>query len=752
MDHALHSVTNAFDSMAAGVWVIDSQFRTTYVKARMAMMLGRSPAEMQGVPLLDFVPDDARAGARSYLDGSRQGGDEQTDLPLLSKDGSLRWVLVSTHRLSPDLVDRANVDQASLVCVMVDITERKRIEDSLRQSQAHYNVLADTAEDHIFVINREDRVEYVNQAGARQLQSVPERVIGRRRSEIFPPDIAERQGHGLQHVFITGKPLYVEGHTLYLEREVWLGTWLAPVIDAQGHVNAVLGLSRDMTEHKQADDALRASEQRLQMVLSNVPLVLWASDRNGVATFCGGRALEGLGGVPADVVGKTFDAIGIEPFPAISEHVRRAVAGESFGTQIGVGDSTFDAWFVPLRDEHQIIAGATGIIVDVTERRRLEAELSDAQKLEAIGRLAGGIAHDFNNNLTAILGYVEMMIGEADANSQVARDLGEVKFAGERAAGLVRRLLAFGRRQVLQPRNLNLNEVIESLESMLGRLIGEDVQIVVTLAADPWSVTGDPGEFEQVIMNLALNARDAMPSGGTLRIETANATVSEKDRRPTMPPGPHVLLTISDTGIGMDSHTRAHVFEPFFTTKPAGKGTGLGLSTVYGIVKQLNGFIWVESELGQGSVFRVYVPAAAGKAVPQPVPAAATPKPASVRRETILLVEDEETVRRFAKTALELHGFQVIAAASPDEALSLAGDSQQPIPLLLTDVVMPQMGGPELADRLKRTRPDLAVIYMSGYPSTLVQGGMLDTSTRLISKPFTTAELLASIDEALGKS
>ena len=455
--------------------------------------------------------------------------------------------------------------------------------DASRRSEAYYQVLAETAQDHIFVIDRDDRIEYVNQAAARQLRTAPERLIGRLRTEIFPPEISERQGRNLREVLATGKPLYVEGRTLYLDREVWLSTWLAPVPDSSGQVTAVLGLSRDMTARKHAEDERRATEQRLRVVLSNVPLVLWACNREGVSTFCSGEALHALGVKAEDVVGHTFRDLTVEPFASLGEHVRRTLAGESFSSHIDVQELTFEAWSVPVRDEQHTIAGATGVIVDVTERRRLEIELSNAQKMEAIGRLAGGIAHDFNNNLTAILGYVELILEQIGDDRPIAGDLKEVQRAAERASTLVQRLLAFGHRQIIQPRDLDLNNVIEGLKPMLERLIGEGTQIEVALAPGLPSVTGDAGQIEQAIMNLALNARDAMPSGGTLTIATAN--VSGEDRRPALAAGPYVQLTVGDTGTGMDAHTKEHLFEPFFTTKPVGEGTGLGLSTVYGIVK-----------------------------------------------------------------------------------------------------------------------------------------------------------------------
>jgi len=326
-----------------------------------------------------------------------------------------------------------------------------------------------------------------------------------------------------------------------------------------------------------------------------------------------------------------------------------------------------------------------------------------------------------------------------------------VERAAGRAAGLVRRLLAFGRRQVVQPRQLGLNEVIGGLQPMLGRLIGERIQIEYDLSPQVSRINGDVGQLEQVLMNLVLNARDAMLQGGTLRIATVDARLAQPDpRRPAVPPGHYATLAVSDTGTGMDAQTQQHLFEPFFTTKPMGQGTGLGLPTVYGIVKQFGGFIFVESEVGRGSTFTLYWPATSGPAA-EAAPQALTPVPSSVvGRETVLLVEDEDTVRRFAKRALERHGFHVLEAASPKEALLLSA-SDGPVHLLVTDVVMPGGSGPELAVQFQRLRPGVPVLYISGYPGKLIaESGVLgDVSMALLMKPFTSAQLLERVDLAL---
>jgi len=521
--------------------------------------------------------------------------------------------------------------------------------------------------------------------------------------------------------------------------------------DPDGNVGFYSAIAHDLSDERRAAEAVRASEERLRMVLSSIPLVLWAADSRGVVTFCGGRALVALGARPEDIVGRTFGAIRIDPFPAIGEDLLRALGGESLNRRIDAREMTFETWSVPLRDEQNDVAGATGVIVDITERRRTDTDLSSAQRLEAIGRLAGGIAHDFNNHLTIILGYIQLMQGGLGEDTRIARDLDEVQQAAQRAAAMVQRLLAFGRPRKAGSGSLDLNLVIEGLQPMLEKLIGEVVQIEVSLATDRLPVTGDVSEIEQILMNLALNARDAMSTGGTLTIKTALVT-SDEPRRPPIPAGAYAKVTVRDTGAGMDSSVASHVFEPFFTTKAEGKGTGLGLSTVYGIVKQLGGFIWVVSQTGQGSVFHVYLPITTGKAVPEPVsPVPTTPYTAG-KRQTILLVEDEESVRRFAKLALERHGFHVIDAGTPEEALSIAEAPEQPLSLLLTDVMMPRINGLELAGRLKQLRPELPVLFMSGYLSSqLKEDGLVDPSMQLMVKPFTVTELISGVHEALGE-
>ena len=390
-------------------------------------------------------------------------------------------------------------------------------------------------------------------------------------------------------------------------------------------------------------------------------------------------------------------------------------------------------------------------VKDVTEQRRLETQLVQAQKMEAVGRLAGGIAHDFNNLLTVILSYSDLLLEDLPPDDPRRDDVVEIRKASEGAGALTRQLLAFSRQQVLQPRVLDLNAAVVHIGKLLGRVLGEDIHLATSLAPGLGAVKVDPGQLEQIVMNLAVNARDAMPQGGRLSIETANVEMDEEYVRghPLAKAGPYVMLAVSDSGVGMDAVTQARIFEPFFTTKEAGKGTGLGLATVYGIVKQSGGFIWVYSEPGHGTSFKIYLPR-----VDEPVEQAAT-RPSDVVRgsETVLVVEDVAAVRAVTRQMLERQGYTVLEAPDAQTALQLAERHAGVIHLVLTDVVMPDLGGRELAARLVRVRPDMKVVYMSGYTDdAVVRHGVVQPGIAFLQKPFTPEGLARKVRSVLDGS
>ena len=448
--------------------------------------------------------------------------------------------------------------------------------------------------------------------------------------------------------------------------------------------------------------------------------------------------------------------IPIDDHPIVHAAEENSARGEPFqaeyritrkdGNVIWVSDT---AVVVRGSDSHPVMEG---LIVDITDRKMLENQLLQARKMEAVGRLAGGVAHDFNNLLTIIKGYVEMAMQRCLDWPELHSDIRRIEDAADRAVTLVRQLLAFSRKQVLRPKILDLNAIVMNLDQLLRRLMGENIAMKTFVSKDVGAIKADPGQIEQVIMNLVVNARDALPDGGRILIETSNVELDSAYARDhtVVRPGPYVLLAVTDTGIGMTADTAAHIFEPFYTTKESGRGTGLGLSTVYGIVKQSGGYIWVYSELGKGTTFKVYLPR-----VKDAVQAPAAEMPASTARkghETILLVEDEPDVRELTQMVLTERGYRVIEALTPEDAERLAGNNGAEIHLLLTDVVMPGMSGRELAKRLTGRYPNLRVLYMSGYTyNVIAQDGTLEEGISFLQKPFTPQVLTQKVRESLDR-
>jgi PAS domain S-box-containing protein len=393
------------------------------------------------------------------------------------------------------------------------------------------------------------------------------------------------------------------------------------------------------------------------------------------------------------------------------------------------------------------------LTIHVEERtaalRTVEEQLMHSQKMEAVGRLAGGVAHDFNNLLSVVLSCASLVLADLEPNNPIRQDIEEIKRAGERAADLTRQLLAFSRQQVLQPRTIDFNGILSGMEKMVKRLVGEDVETTLLLSPGLWKAKADPGQIENVVLNLIVNARDAMPKGGKLTIQTKNVELDEEYAREHtgVVPGPHVMLAVSDTGTGVDKDTAKRIFEPFFTTKAKGKGTGLGLSTVFGIVNQSGGHIWVYSEVGIGTTFKLYFPRTQSEEISTPQP---SPVPSAVGSETILVVEDEDAVRQIAITVLRRAGYHVLSASNPGEALLICEQQKTRIHLLLSDVILPRASGPELAERLRAGRPEMKVLFMSGYPGeAVVQHGIMDSSVAFLQKPITPDMLTRKVREVL---
>jgi PAS domain S-box-containing protein len=519
---------------------------------------------------------------------------------------------------------------------------------------------------------------------------------------------------------------------------------------------AVETLRAEIAERKQVEEALRANQRLVQGIIDNSTAVIYVKDPDGRYLLVN-RRFEELFHMSKESVRGKSDA---ELFPKERtdlhrDHDRRvleanrALEWEEVVTQDDGLTHTYISLKFPLHDEQGRAFATCGISTDITERKKLEGQLLQSQKLESIGRLAGGVAHDFNNLLTAILGYAEIVMLRAD--SSLAHNVEQIKLAADRAARLTRQLLIFARRGVIEPTVLDLNELVLHLSHLLRRLIGEDVELEVTPSLGLWAVRADAGQIEQVLVNLAVNARDAMPEGGRLIIATGNVDVDEaRAREPGMAPaGQYARLIVTDTGTGMTEDTKAHLFEPFFTTKERGKGTGLGLATCHGIVQQSGGYIFCSSEVGKGTTFTIYFPryhgraAAAERTEEAPVPGGA---------ETVLVVEDEPSVRALAVGALGERGYRVLEAGNGVEALRVAERHGTRIDLLVTDLVMPRMGGKDLAEQLRATQPDLRVLYTSGYTEDeRIRLGEASDQAKFLQKPFTGTTLARRVRDALGR-
>lgn len=512
---------------------------------------------------------------------------------------------------------------------------------------------------------------------------------------------------------------------------------------------------RETTERKQAEDALRKSERLNRSLVDHLPHRILVKDRDSVILFCNANYAKDLGLSPEAVIGK--DAFAFYPretaeaYHAEDREVMRSgmVKENEESFQVGGEERWIHAVKVPYRDEQQKVIGILALFEDTTERKRLEVQYRQSQKLEAIGLLAGGIAHDFNNLLTVILGYCDLLANSMSHADPLVVDIEEIRKCGDRATNLTRQLLAFSRKQVLDVRVLDLNALVSGVDRMLQRLIGADIDLQTILAPDLGRIKADPGQIEQVMMNLVVNARDAMPTGGKLTLQTANVDLDQDyaGAHVAVIPGPYVMLAVTDNGCGMDNPTQTRIFEPFFTTKEQGKGTGLGLATAYGIVKQSSGNIWCYSEAGHGTTFKIYLPRVDEAAV-----AIASEKPAPVVRgsETVLVAEDEEMVRKLIVQLLTLDGYKVIATSNGAEALRECESSPDHIDLLLTDMVMPGMSGYKLMQSLAEVRPTMKVLFMSGYTGDAVlRHGMLAEGMAFLQKPFTRDSLNRKVRETL---
>ncbi len=752
---------SAFDHAPIGIALLSPEGRWLQVNPSLCDLLGYTEDELLSMDFRATThPDDLAAGIelkRRMMAGELNTA--QIEKRYVRKNGDVIWALTSASLV----LDEQN-QPLYFVSQIQDNTERRHVEQKLKQSEEWMRAIFDASRDGILVEDN-GRVIYVNNAYTQMLgYAAPEELVGICISAIVAPaDAARMNKYGEARLRGETPPSVYEftakrkdGSLLRVE-----GAVSTSVVAGKTYITTAI---RDITERKRAEKALRESEQRYRFLSEGILHQVWTAQPDGNLDYVNGRTLEYFGAMMEQILGEGGqNVIHPDDLPMCVERWTRSLqTGECFEVEFRLrrADGEY-RWHLGRATAGRDAAGKIikwfGTSTDINTQklaeealRRSEEQLRQSQKLEAVGRLAGGIAHDFNNLLTAINGYSELTLRCLAPDNSLHRNVTEIKKAGERAAALTRQLLAFSRKQILQPKVLDLNSIVTDISKILQRVIGEDVNILTVLDPDLKHIEADAGQLEQVLMNLAVNARDAMPGGGKLTIKTANVELSEACalEHPNVSHGSYVMLSVSDTGCGMDAATKAQIFEPFFTTKEAGKGTGLGLATVYGIVKQSGGNIRVCSEIGRGTTFNIYLPRAgnAAELSEKVEPLADLPR----GTETILLVEDEEAVREILREVLEADGYSVLPTSGGEEALELCANYKKEIHLMLTDVVMPGMNGRELGERAAALWPEMRVLYMSGYTDeAITHHGALDAGAAFLEKPFTPDSVARKVREVL---
>jgi PAS domain S-box-containing protein len=738
-----------FEAARDGILILDAASgEITAVNPFLTDLLGYAERDILGKKLWELSPfGDIKKSKIAFKELRSREYIRYDDLPLETSDGrSIAVEFVSNVYVSDD--------EKVIQCNIRDITARRRSEKARQTSDQCYRTLFEYAPDGIVIADLQNRYIDANASICRMLGYSREELIGLHASDIVP---AEIQHLGPALASITGAS---DHHREWQFRRKDGSIFSADVITNAMPDGNLLAMIRDVTARNQADGMLHRTEERMRFALQNAHVGIWDMDYvSGVLQWS--DVMEAQYGVSPGTFGGTFDAfverIHPEDRASVLDVLGKAMKTGTdfyFLNRATWADGTV-RWLSGagriLREESGEPSRAVGISQDVTDRLTLEAQFQQAQKMDAVGRLAGGVAHDFNNLLTVILGFCELLLADAGRDDPRTFGIAEIQKAGTRAAGLTRQLLAFSRKEIIEPTLLDLNVILADMQPMLGRLLREDINMVFRARPGLWGVRADRGQVEQVLLNLAVNAQDAMAGGGTLTIETANVDLDEHygAMHFDVKPGPYVVLTVTDSGIGMTSNELEHLFEPFFTTKEAGRGTGLGLATVHGIVTRSGGNINVYSEVGRGSSFKVYFPRAAAAATAVNAPAGALRS--WTGSEKVLVVEDADGLRELTRRLLERQGYGVVVAANAEEAVRLF-EADPSIDVLLTDVVMTGPSGPELTKQLVERRPELKVIYMSGYTDeAIVQHGVLKAGIAFLHKPFTSDALGRKLREVLDK-
>ncbi|HPQ68802.1 MAG TPA: PAS domain S-box protein [bacterium] len=768
------------DNMADTISLMDLNFRFTYVSPSIFRLRGLTVEEALGQSIDEIMPPHALTLAIQTLQeemaleagGTADPNRTRTlELEEYRKDGSIVWL---SNRMS--FLRDENGKPTAVLIVSSDITERKRAEEQLREFNKRLNDIIEFLPDATVVIDRDKRVIAWNKAIEEMTGIAKNDILGKgdyeyslpfygeRRPVLMDLAMAKESDHDRElydNVTTAGTILYGEVYApkLFGGKGAYVFATASALRNESGEIVGAIESIRDITGRKNSEDALRSAHDQLLSLLNSLDEIIYVADMDTYEILFVNKVAQQAFNGP--IIGKLcyrefqdFD----KPCTFCTNEIIKKLNGQPYRWEHH--NKHLDRHYVLI---DRVIKWPDGrnvrfeLATDVTdlrsaekEREKLEAQLQQAMKMEAVGRLAGGVAHDFNNLLTGITGYTELLLSTLNDNDPIVGTLLEIKKAGDRAAALTTQLLAFSRKQIINPKIVDLNELVNDSAKMLKRLIGEDVELRFIKGQNLGRVKVDSHQIEQVLVNLAVNARDAMENGGELTVETANVSVDGEYAQQHVDAkiGEYVMLSVSDNGCGMPPEVLAHLFEPFFTTKEKGKGTGLGLSMIYGIVRQNEGFITVYSEVDTGTVIKVYLPRVQGE-VDTARPKMTDTLP--LGNESILLVEDEETVRKLAKRILERHGYRVTTVENGEQALFVAQQSNTPFDLLLTDVIMPGMNGRQLFEHLRAVQPAIRVLFMSGYTeNTIAHHGVLEEGMNFIQKPFSVESLVRKVQEVVG--
>jgi PAS domain S-box-containing protein len=745
--------------------ILDLKGRRLYNSQSYESLFG-DPEKLKGTDSFEEIhPDDRERIKNIFNQTVETGKGQKAEYRFLLKDGSVRQI--ESHG---GVIKDAKGQVENVIVVSRDKTEREQIEQALHESEARLKSILKAIPDIIYRLDPEGKITFVSAAIERYGYN-PEKLLGNNILEIVHPedkDLAlyrinerrtgERRTKSLEIRLLTtnGKPVLFEDRSESVPMEpVFLleaeGLY-SSAIPNQNTFMGTQGIARDITERKKAEGEISMLAQALKCISECVSV----TDLGNNIIFVNDAFLETYGYERHELIGHPISIIhsennnngNIKDIPSDSalnswkgEMLHKKKDGKEFPVHLSSS---------VINDPGGYPIAIIGVVTDISERKLLETQLQQSQKLEAIGKLAGGVAHDFNNLLTVIQGYSELLMSKIKINDPIRDQIKQINEAAERAESLTRQLLAFSRKQIMTPKVIDLNHLIHEMEDMLRRLIGADIEFLINLNSELGKIKADPGQIEQVIMNLTVNARDAMQNGGTMTIETDNEVLDYNSRQqyPETDPGNYVALRIKDTGFGIDKETQAHIFEPFFTTKEKGEGTGLGLATVYGIVKQSGGYIYVESELTKGTIFKIYLPR-----VDEPLDSKEQLQDIESNlsgNETILVVEDQEEVRKLIMDTLKHYGYNVLEAPHGGSALLTCEQFPGKIDLIISDIVMPQMSGQELVDRLIPLQPQMKVLFISGYSEDIFsERSALDPGMLFVQKPFTPVELMGKLRKVL---